>query len=45
MEKISDWKAFDGLRKLGFDFDKMKSSRITKNINKEARILAKQKLS
>jgi hypothetical protein len=41
MERISDWKPFEGLKKLGFDFDKMKSSRITKNINKESRLLAK----
>ncbi|CAK90839.1 unnamed protein product (macronuclear) [Paramecium tetraurelia] len=45
LEKITDLKPFYGLQKLGFDFDKMKSNRITKNINKESRLLAKQKLS
>ncbi|CAD8050144.1 unnamed protein product [Paramecium primaurelia] len=45
LDKITDLKPFYGLQKLGFDFDKMKSNRITKNINKESRLLAKQKLS
>ncbi|CAD8048319.1 unnamed protein product [Paramecium sonneborni] len=45
LDKIIDMKPFYGLQKLGFDFDKMISNRITKKINKASRLLAKQKLS
>lgn len=45
IDKISDWKPLGGLKMMGLDTSKLTSSRITKNINTDTRLLAKQKLS